>query len=233
LPEFIFGFMNTPLLLLHGALGAATLFAPLQMELKAKYKVYTFNFEGHGGREIPDTPFQIEKFASEILHFLNEQDIPQIAIFGYSMGGYIATYFAIHHPERVLAITTLATKWNWNPEVAAKEVAQLNVEKMEAKIPAFTKLLSERHHPQNWKIVVNKTADLLNWLGNNSLKQEDFSVLKVPITLLLGDQDRMVTQEETLVVQQQIPQAKFYLLPNTLHPYESVDCKILIPYFNF
>ena len=45
---------------------------------------------------------------------------------GHSMGGYVALKLALKRPELVDRIITLGTKFNWTPEVAAKEVKMLN-----------------------------------------------------------------------------------------------------------
>lgn len=42
---------QNPLLLLHGALGAASLFDPLRKKLAGEREVYSLNFPGHGGRD--------------------------------------------------------------------------------------------------------------------------------------------------------------------------------------
>ena len=44
--------MNYPVLLLHGALGSTTQLDSLKDSLSKNYKVYSLNFEGHGGRPI-------------------------------------------------------------------------------------------------------------------------------------------------------------------------------------
>src|SRR4029077_13449669 len=98
------------LLVLHGAIGAKDQLQPLAEKLRSHYIVHTLNFSGHGGETIPAT-FSIEGFANDVLHYLKQNNIDKINIFGYSMGGYVALYLAKHYPEKVNKAATLATKF--------------------------------------------------------------------------------------------------------------------------
>ena len=89
------------LLLLHGALGSLEQFDELETRLSKKFIVHTLNFSGHGGLPIPEEGFSIELFAKDVLNYLNNKKIDSINIFGYSMGGYVALYLAVHHPNPV------------------------------------------------------------------------------------------------------------------------------------
>jgi pimeloyl-ACP methyl ester carboxylesterase len=148
----------------------------------------------------------------------------KINIFGYSMGGYVALYLAAHHPEAVDRIITLGTKYQWSPEIAAKETAMLNPVAIETKVPKFAAQLSQRHSPADWKIVLEKTASMLLEMGSRPpLQIADFSQIKNEVLLLLGDKDKMVTLQETAEVFRQLPNAQLGVLPNTSHPVEAAD----------
>src|SRR6187431_2838120 len=153
--------LKPKLLLLHGALGAASQFDALKKNLENDFEILTFNFPGHGGKEIPPEPFSFSLFTNDLLRFPNDKHIDIIDIFGYSMGGYAALWMAKNFPERVHKIFTLATKLDWNNDSSAREASMLNPEKMEEKIPAFAKLLAERHAPANWKELVRKTREMI------------------------------------------------------------------------
>jgi pimeloyl-ACP methyl ester carboxylesterase len=125
------------ILLLHGAIGAASQLLPLKALLTKSYKVHTLDFTGHGGKPFGNEPFSIKLFADDVISYMDEHQISKVNILGYSMGGYVGMYIAKHHPERIDKIITLATKYNWNETIAAKEVQMLNPEKIAQKLPAF------------------------------------------------------------------------------------------------
>ncbi|WP_207433460.1 alpha/beta fold hydrolase [Sabulibacter ruber] len=217
-----------PLLLLHGALGAKTQFKPLLSLLPPKLPVYSFNLAGHGGEAFPEEPFRIDFFVDQLLHWLKEQQLPKVRVFGYSMGGYIALEAARQQPSRFSKIFTLATKFNWTPEVAQTEVAKLRPEVLAEKVPVFAQTLKTRHAPQDWVEVVRRTADLMRQLGEQPvLPASKLAQVSVPVRIAVGDKDQMVSVEESLAAYRQLPQGQFQVLPNTKHPLEQLDWPLL------
>jgi pimeloyl-ACP methyl ester carboxylesterase len=218
--------MAHPVLLLHGAIGAAAQMEPLAGMLGGNS--ITLDFSGHGGRPFSAKPFSISAFADEALALLDDRGIQQVDIFGYSMGGYAGMYLAKLHPERINTIVTLATKFHWDEPTAAKEMQMLDAGKIEAKVPAFAKALQERHVPNDWKEVMQRTAAMLKALGeDNLLKPEDYESIQVPTLIMLGDRDRMVTLEETVAVYRALPNAQLAIVPGTHHPIEQVNLDAL------
>ncbi len=216
------------LLLLHGAIGAKDQLENFAHELKDDFIIHTLSFEGHGGNPIPSETFSIEFFAKNVLEYLDKNNIDQVNIFGYSMGGYVGLYIAKYHPEKISKLVTLASKVYWDGAVAAKEIKMLDANVLEQKVPAFAAQLAKRHSPEDWKTVLNKAAEMLQNLGrSNTLATEDYSGITTPCLLLLGDRDKMVTLEETVTVYKQLPNAQLGILPNTPHPIEQVDVALL------
>lgn len=216
----------TPLLLLHGAIGSASCFDALIKHLSS-YDVHAINFYGHGG-EPGDEPFSIEGFARQVASFINNKELDAVNIFGYSMGGYVAMYLSRHFNIKIEKIITLGTKFKWNEAIAEKECKMLRPEVIEQKIPAFAKLLAERHGETKWKSVLHKTAEMLQQMGQqNPLQAEDYSYINTPSLIMLGDKDKMVTIEETVSTYQLLSNAQLAILPATPHLLEQADSSLL------
>lgn len=220
--------MKQNLLLLHGAIGAKDQLQQLADVLKENYIVHTISFNAHGGTAAADEPFSIELFAKDVLGFLEENNIEQTTVFGYSMGGYVAMYLAKHYPDKINKVITLATKFYWDEEVASKEIKMLDADLIQKKLPHFAQQLQERHAPHCWKSLLEKTKEMLIQLGkNNPLQLTDYADVETPCLLLLGDRDKMITLEETVNVYKQFPNAQLGMLPDTPHPIEQVDVNTL------
>ena len=160
---------------------------------------------------------------------MEKNDIASADIFGYSMGGYVGLYISKHHPGRLTKIVTLATKFHWEEAIAAKEVQMLNPDTITRKIPAFAEQLAQRHLPADWKVVLQKTADMMLAMGkDNPLQRGDYQAIHATCLLLLGDRDKMVTLEETVAVYKQLPHAQLGVLPGTGHPIEQVNLQQLV-----
>jgi pimeloyl-ACP methyl ester carboxylesterase len=213
-----------PLLLLHGAIGASDQLLPLARRLERKYQVCTLDFTGHGSRPNADVAFSVDLFADDVLQFLPHKGLEEVSIFGYSMGGYVAMYLAKNFPEKVTKVVTLATKYHWDPDIAAKEIQMLNPGKIEQKLPAFAETLRRRHAPNDWKKVLHKTAEMMIALGDdNPLKAGNYATIAAPVLMLLGDRDKMVTLDETIAVYKSLPNAQLGILPGTPHPIEQAN----------
>jgi pimeloyl-ACP methyl ester carboxylesterase len=216
------------IILLHGAIGAASQLSRLADALSSDFRVFTFDFPGHGGKDDGGAVFSMEFFADAVLSFMADQGLEKASIFGYSMGGYVGMFLAKHHPDKIEKVITLATKFQWDEAIAANEVKMLNPDKIEQKLPAFAESLRAMHAPFDWKALLHKTADLLTALGkDNTLKPTDYSSITTPALLMLGDRDKMVTLEETLAVYKTLPNAKLGVLPGTPHPIDQVDTGLL------
>lgn len=215
------------LILLHGAIGSSAQLAELRDKLSPYYKIHVFDFPGHGGRKI-DTPFSIQDFAATVEQYITENKLAAAPVFGYSMGGYVALWLAASKPGLISRIATLATKFDWTGEVAAREIRMLQPEVIEQKLPAFADTLRERHLPGDWKQVLTSTATMMEELGRiNPLDASALASVDIPVLVLLGDRDKMVSVEETLQAFRRLPQSQLGILPATPHPIEQVDTDLL------
>lgn len=212
------------ILLLHGAIGTKDQFGVLQELLSADMEVHTMNFTGHGGGEISDDPFTIDMFARDIIAYLDSNHIDEVNIFGYSMGGYAALYAALNNPGRIGKIFTFATKFEWTPGIAEREVKMLDAEKMKVKVPKFAQELAKRHGEDKWETLLLKTAEMMTGLGNrNVLTAELMKQINNKVLVGIGDSDKMVSLEETIAAFRVLPNANLIVLPGTPHPIEMAD----------
>ena len=222
----------TPVLLLHGALGSSSQLEPLKQKLEAQGKaVFVLNLSGHSGVPFRES-FGIEIFADDVVEFLGKQNLNQVDIFGYSMGGYVAVWLALKHPERVGKIITLGTKFDWSPASAENEVRKLNVEKIMEKVPAFARILEHRHAPNDWKELLRRTREMMLSLGNQPLlTEENLKTIQHEVLICLGDQDDMADRSFSEQVAGWLPNGSFHLLRNTPHPIEKVELENLVKRF--
>ena len=211
------------LILLHGALGAASQFQPWLSLLEQDFRVFTLDFEGHGERPGTRREFAIEHFAENLEQLIQEQGLAPANVFGYSMGGYVALWLAAQKPELIERVFTFASKVAWDPETAKREIRMLDPEKIKAKVPHFAKMLETRHAANNWEAVLHETAGMMNGLGQNNLIEASYTGIKARVRVGLGDRDTMVGLEETVQMQNRIDGAELLILPGTPHPLEKID----------
>lgn len=213
--------MATPVLLLHGALGAKDQFESLTHKLQKFYEVHVLNFTGHGGGDVDGVNYSTDLFVTDVEDYLEGQNLPGIHIFGYSMGGYVALRFAQKYPEKAYSVTTLGTKFHWTPETARSEIKMLDPGNMLSKVPEYAAMLAKRHLPADWKRVVELTAEMMMDLGNGAaIKEADLKQIKTRVVLGIGSEDKMVSIEETKWAHKALPNAVLMTLEGVQHPIE-------------
>jgi len=217
----------TDIVLLHGALGAAEQLAPLAECLSESRRVHVVELEGHG--RTPSAPstrgYAMERFVEQVVAALDARGVGRAALFGYSMGGYVALLLAAAHPERAARVVTLGTKFRWDPETAAREARRLDAATIRAKVPRFADALEARHAGAGgWETVLARTAELLRGLGDAApLTDETLGRVRCPACVAVGDRDATVTVEETAGAYRALPDGELAVLPRTAHPIEGVD----------
>ncbi len=215
-----------PILLLHGALGNAQSLYPLRDAMRS-LDVHVLEFSGHGASLWPEEGFSIETFEADVLRYLDAHNFPAAHLFGYSMGGFVALRLAGRAPERVLSVSTLATKFLWTEDVCTWEAAQLQPEILEEKLPKFVAALAAVHPQAGWKKLVMHTQVLLQGMSGYRFSDEAFSALKQPVQLMLGDRDKMVSLDETVAAYKALPNAALAVLPHTPHLLEKASVALL------
>jgi pimeloyl-ACP methyl ester carboxylesterase len=213
------------LLLLHGALGAADQLVPLAERLAGRARVHVVELEGHGRTPPRGRAFAMEHFAESVVEALDALGIARAEIFGYSMGGYVALHLAATRPERVTRVTTLGTKFRWDPELAEREAHRLDPATIRAKVPRFAEALEARHAGAGgWEAVLGSTAALLRSLGARPLLDDAvLGAIAQPVRVMVGDRDATVTVEESAGAYRALGNGELVVLPRTPHPLEQVD----------
>ncbi len=221
------------ILLLHGALGSADQLSPLADLLVSDFEVVNRTFLGHGGSEIPSGGFRMDRLVADLEEWMVNHLSHPVITFGFSMGGYAAMVLAIRRPELFTRIITLGTKWDWTPDSAAHEARMLDTNAIAEKAPALVELITRRHAPRDWKHIVHATIPLLTSLGEDPLiNSAQLHALNLPVDILWGSADRMVSKEESERTAHSMPKGKFHVLEGVKHPFELVDPRILLSFFN-
>ncbi len=219
--------LKTDLLLLHGALGAASQFDRLKAKLSSHFNLYTFDFTGHGTRSSDQDLLSIKLFSDQLKAFVADHGLEGCDVFGYSMGGYVALHAAADDQELFRKIVTLGTKYHWNPETSAKEASMLHPGKIKEKVPAYAQFL-EALHGEHWTAVLERTASMMKNLGSNpELSIEQLGRITNQVLVGVGDKDKMVTQNESRELSAAIKNSGFSVLPFTPHPLEQADERLI------
>ena len=219
----------TSLLLLHGALGDRAQLSPLAQLLATSCDVYCIELEGHGSTPMPADAYDLARFRDNVRHAMTARGMERTAIFGYSMGGYVALSLAAESPELVSAVVTLGTKLAWSPESAARETNRLDPVAIRVKVPKFADLLERRHAGAGgWELALARTATMMTTLGAQpAVDDAVLARITCPVRLMVGDRDAVVSIDETLAASRKLARGDVAVVPGTPHPFEQVRAPLV------
>src|SRR5213080_3364457 len=179
-----------PLVLLHGGLGATPMFGPNLPALAKGRQVIAADLQGHGRTADIDRPISPELMAEDIAALIKYLKLDRPDVMGYSLGGGVAFFVALRHPELVGKLVLVSTPIRRNafyPDILGQQ-GQVTAEAAEAmkQTPMYQLYASIAPRPEDWPRVLAK-------IGEGMAKDFDFSkeVAKIEATTLVvaGDAD--------------------------------------------
>lgn len=216
-------------LLLHGALSTQNEMQALKDQLELKgHEVYALTFSGHGKDSVLKE-FRIETFAQDIDQFIEKHQLKNVHLFGHSMGGYAALYYQVYAENpRTMAITTYGTKFDWSEISVRQEIPKLNPATISAKVPNLkNKLVMD--HGQNWEKILSNTVHMMEHLEKlDGLTEVDLNSIKIPVVLMLGEEDKMVTEIETQKTAYSIEKCAVEKVPASPHEFHRANLNYIV-----
>ena len=92
---------GSAIILLHGLGGTKEFWSANFAALASKYHVYALDQLGFGHSDKPLIDYKIATWVDSLRGFMQSQNISKATVVGSSMGGWVATEFAVQHPEMV------------------------------------------------------------------------------------------------------------------------------------
>jgi len=181
---------GAPLILLHGGLGAISMFGPNLPALAKGRQVIAVDLQGHGRMADIDRPLSPELMADDIAALIKHLKLERPDLMGFSLGGGVALLTAIKHPElvgRLVVVSTPIRRDAFYPDILAQQ-KQVTAEAAEAmkQTPMYQLYASIAPRPEDWPRLLAK-------IGEGMAKDFDFSkeVAKIEATTLVvaGDAD--------------------------------------------
>jgi pimeloyl-ACP methyl ester carboxylesterase len=177
-----------PIVLIHGAFCTIDgCFKNLVKLLAKQRQVIAVELQGHGHTADIDRPLSTVHMADDVAALLGKLKIASADVYGYSMGGGVATQLAIRHPQlvRKLVIAGAALTKDGAQPGMIDMIRTLEPEMLEAS-PFHDAYKKVSPHPEKFRTLVKKVQGLDSLEG---FKLEDIKKIKAPVLFLLGDAD--------------------------------------------
>ena len=223
----IHGSGGTPLLLLHGGLFNIDLqFGQVLPGLAATRQVIAADFQAHGRTGDIDRSLNTADLASDVVGMLEHLGIAKVDVFGFSVGGAVALFLAIKHPEliRKAVISSVSFHPDGDRHENTEAVGEMKVE-MIAGTPMEQEYLAKSPNP-------DKLQDLLDKLGTYDKGVSGWSDAEVegiaaPTLITVGDCDAVKLEHAVRFLQLRggdvngdfvgVPSSQLAVLPGSTH----------------
>jgi len=204
-----------PLVLLHGGVLTIDLtFGPLLTPLAAGRQVIAVELQGHGHTAIGDRPMTIEALASDVVALLDQLGIAEADLFGFSLGGLVATAMALQAPERVGRLIIASADGHRPPGRESVPISEDRLptrEDFEAMRDAYAAVAPE---PERFAESAAMTTALVHEIPGWTAGQ--LKALRAPTLLMFGDRD-FSPLSDVAELFAMLPDAELAVLPGTTH----------------
>jgi pimeloyl-ACP methyl ester carboxylesterase len=201
-----------PILLIHGGLGYADIWANQVIDLSKDHKVIVADSRGHGRSSRTEEPYGYELMAADYLALLDYLKIDKVDLVGWSDGGIIGIDIALHHPERLKHLFAQAANVTVDGVIPTV---------MEA--PVFARYIDEAGKkyaeisptPTEYDAFVTQISGM--WASQPNWSDEELGKITTPTAIVLGDHDEAISLEHTEHMAAVIPGAELIILPEASH----------------
>lgn len=257
----IYGEGEKTFILLHGFGASLFSWREIVQPLSAYGTAIAYDRPAFGLTERPmewegENPYSQASQIELLIHLMNTLRIEKAILVGNSAGGTIAMLTALQHPERVEALILV------DPAVYAGGGAPawihplLNTPQMNHLGPLFARQIQTRgpeivqmawHDPskitneimdgytkplqaENW----DKALWYLTVSSRESNLQNQLQNFNMPVLIITGDDDRIVSTEQSIRLASEIPNAQLVVIPQSGHvPHEEKPNEFMQAVINF
>jgi pimeloyl-ACP methyl ester carboxylesterase len=201
-----------PILLIHGGLGHADIWANQVAEISKTNLVIVADSRGHGRSSRNEQPYGYDLMSSDYLALLDFLKIDKVSLVGWSDGGIIGIDIALNHPERLNKLFAQAanvTVDGVDPNVMTNKTFAAYIDRMGKDYLRMSKT------PDQYGAFVDQISKM--WASQPAWTKEQLAAIKVPTAIVLGDHDEAITRKHTDYMASVIPGSKLIILKDASH----------------
>lgn len=241
-----------PILCLHGHPGSGQSMGVFTDHLAGRYRTLAPDLRGYG-KSRTRTPFAMTDHLADLTTLLDEQDISQCLILGWSLGGILAMELALRIPERVqglILVATAARPWGNHPPISWQDNLYTGLASIINKLKpgnswtiqnlgqrSLYRYLIQNHTPTVYRRLATdalpaylQTSGLAHKALETALRQRynrlaDLPRITMPCLMLCGQEDVHITAQASLETAKHLPLCQVHEYSGVAHlfPWEIPD----------
>jgi pimeloyl-ACP methyl ester carboxylesterase len=213
-------------------------------EFSKFFKVFVFDNRGTGRSDKPDTEYSVKTMADDLVGLMEAITIPKAHVLGASMGGMIAQNLALNHPDKVATLTLLCTTCGGPNSIKSNEVKTWAQKIVDSDPSKMTEEENKEFMEWLWKSLYSQSfieenreqlskMTFQNMLGKFPTPRLTFkrhmqavstvdtydslSNIKSPTLVLAGEDDKIVSSENSKILSERIPSAQLQIFKGVGH----------------
>ena len=220
-----------PIFLIHGIGAARDAWRFIVPKIRSNFMVITYDLRGHGRSPKPTLKFLLEDLVEDLEYLRKKLNINKAYFAGHSLGGMIASAYALKYSKHVLALGLFSTAANRTKEDRAKILAV--IKSMEEQgVSKVLQTLIDRWFTDPFissspDIIERRIQQVIN--TDQEIFMNVFRIyantemgpwlhkIKFPTLILTGEKDEGCNPKLNKFIADQIPNSKLVILPNYKH----------------
>lgn len=241
-----------PLVLVAGLGYSRWMWHKMVPGLAENFTVLHYDNRGTGESDKPAGPYNAQLLAEDLACLLEELGVEETAVFGHSMGGFVAQAFALAYPEKVSKLILSATNFGGPRHVPVTQEALAVL--MDTSSDPLTRLrngiliscaagFAERQpavvdewltyraeHPIDPAGYQAQMGVGLSLMSEAACFEHKLSAITAPTLILSGAEDKVVPPANVDLLAQVIPHAETAIIDQAGHffPFEQPDTAVAI-----
>lgn len=226
------------LILIHGTGGHAEAYSRNLAAHAEHFRTYAIDLVGHGWSDKPLMGYEIADYARHVVNVIKALERKKAHVSGESLGGWVAAWMAVHHPEWVdRVVLNTAGGWTAYPEVMER-IKRLTMEAVLDPSPERIRtrleflmhdtskvnddlvevrrvIYSQPAYPNIMKRIL--CLQEMEIRRRNMFSAEDSASIKAPALVLWTSHDPTAAPEEGRKIAESIPAARFEVMNECGH----------------
>lgn len=228
-----------PLLLIAGLGYDRWMWHRMVPGLAAHFQVIAFDNRGVGGTDKPPGPYTAQLLADDAAALLQALGVEKTAVFGHSMGGFVAQALAVSYPQLVSKLILSATNFGGPNHIRITQEALLVL--MDTQSDAVTRMRNglavstapgfvaqnpefieewaayRTAHPVDPAAYQAQLAIGLGLMAEEACFEHKLAQVQAPTLILFGEADKVVPPGNAALLAKQIPNSTITILPDAGH----------------
>jgi len=215
---------------LHGAGSDRTIWKKQVSKLKDNFYIITIDNRGSGKSDCPEYNYNASMLSSDIISVLDKENVNNVNLVGFSLGGLIAQKFVNDHPHRIKKLILMnCSLGSGNPDTVLPDQDVINMflfcsalskedcvkNAMDYNFGKRFKLKSPKLYKKYFNEITNNATGIpfqIPIMVSSKSLIENYNKIKFPVLSILSTDDPLIPKENGNAIRKHLPHSRIEYL---------------------